>query len=65
MTIVAILKRRRQSRGLSQVDVAFMIGTQQSQISEYERGTIQPTLAVLIRWAHCLDLDLALIERMS
>jgi transcriptional regulator with XRE-family HTH domain len=65
MNIVQILVRRRKSYGLRQVDVAVAIGTGQSQISEYERGVQQPTLGVLVRWAQFLDLDLALIERMS
>lgn len=46
---------RRKARGLSQEELAFLIGTNQRQISRYERGENDPTGDVLVRIADTLS----------
>lgn len=60
LEIREILRNRRISMGLTQVDVADMMGTGQSVISEYENGVVQPTLPILIKWANVLNFRVTL-----
>jgi transcriptional regulator with XRE-family HTH domain len=60
LEIREILRNRRISMGLTQVDVAGMMQTCQSVISEYENGVVQPTLPILIKWANVLNFNVTL-----
>jgi transcriptional regulator with XRE-family HTH domain len=60
LEIREILRNRRISMGLTQVDVADMMGTSQSVISEYENGVVQPTLPIFIKWANVLNFRVTL-----
>lgn len=54
------LTRRREHLGLTQAQIARAIGTQQSAVSEMERGiTGPPNLDTLSRWARALELQLS------
>jgi len=46
------LKEMRKLRGLSQEQVAGMVGISHDSISSYERGFRDPPLDVLIKFAH-------------
>jgi transcriptional regulator with XRE-family HTH domain len=53
-------KDRRLSRRLSQTELAKMIGTSQSAISDFELGTTQPTIGLMTRVAEALDFEIVL-----
>ncbi len=51
-----IMKRKREERGLTQVDLAQRIGTTQQNINSYETGYKIPPLRVVVAAAdvfHC------------
>jgi len=50
---------RRQQRGLSQRELAELVGTTQSAIARLERGGRPPRIDTLLRIADALDCDLA------
>ena len=52
-----ILKRLRQEKGLSQQELADLIGVHVRQISKYEMGTSLPTLERIRRMAEALDVS--------
>jgi ribosome-binding protein aMBF1 (putative translation factor) len=50
---------RRQARGLSQRELAELVGTTQSAIARLERGGRPPRIDTLLRIAEALDCDLS------
>ena len=48
----------RKEKGLSQEDLATLIGTKGPAIGRYERGTANPTIEVAIRLADALEVSL-------
>jgi transcriptional regulator with XRE-family HTH domain len=50
--------RRRQDRGLSQRELAELVGTTQSAIARLERGGRPPRIDTLLRIADALECDL-------
>ncbi len=48
----------RKKRGLSQEDLAALVGTKGPAIGRYERGKANPTIEVAIRLADALDISL-------
>lgn len=55
MTNKRRIKERRKQLGMSQEELADLVGTNQSQISMYENDRNDPTGEVLIAMAHALD----------
>jgi transcriptional regulator with XRE-family HTH domain len=49
---------RRKERGLSQSDLAALVGTTQSAIARLESGGRPPRIDTLLRIANALDADL-------
>jgi transcriptional regulator with XRE-family HTH domain len=49
---------RRRERGLSQTDLAALVGTTQSAIARLESGGRPPRIDTLLRIANALDSDL-------
>ena len=49
--IAAALSEVRRARGLRQVDVALLMGTTQSCVSDFERAKTNPELAFVARYA--------------
>ena len=49
---------RRQARGLSQRELAELVGTTQSAIARLERGGRPPRIDTLLRIADALECDL-------
>jgi transcriptional regulator with XRE-family HTH domain len=49
---------RRKERGLSQTDLADLVGTTQSAIARLESGGRPPRIDTLLRIANALDADL-------
>jgi transcriptional regulator with XRE-family HTH domain len=49
---------RRKERGLSQTDLAALVGTTQSAIARLESGGRPPRIDTLLRIANALDADL-------
>jgi len=49
---------RRKARGLSQADLAALVGTTQSAIARLEGGGRPPRIDTLLRIANALDADL-------
>ena len=49
---------RRKERGLSQADLAKLVGTTQSAIARLESGGRPPRIDTLLRIANALDADL-------
>ena len=49
---------RRQDRGMSQRELAELVGTTQSAIARLERGGRPPRIDTLLRIADALDCDL-------
>ena len=62
--LVAALARAlgavRRARGLRQVDVALIMGTSQSCVSDFERGKANPQLDFVARYAAAVDADIEL-----
>ena len=56
---------RRKGRGLSQADLAELVGTTQSAIARLESGGRPPRIDTLLRIANALDadLDIELLDR--
>jgi len=50
---------RRRARGLSQAELASLVGTTQSAIARLESGGRPPRIDTLLRIAQALDCDLA------
>ena len=50
---------QRRARGLSQTDLADLVGTTQSAIARLESGGRPPRIDTLLRIAEALDCDLA------
>ena len=48
----------RRARGLRQVDVALLMGTSQSCVSDFERGKANPQLDFVARYAAAVDATL-------
>jgi transcriptional regulator with XRE-family HTH domain len=49
---------RRKERGLSQADLAELVGTTQSAVARLESGGRPPRIDTLLRIANALDADL-------
>jgi len=49
------LARLRKARGLTQKDLASMVGLNQAQIHRYEKGRAEPSMSALKRLAQALD----------
>lgn len=49
------VRERRRQLGMSQEELAALIGSSQRQISKYENGLNDPTGDVLVALAHALD----------
>lgn len=62
-SIAETLKLARQSRQLSQAELAHKVGFRQRQISDLERATIDPRLSTIQNVARALELELMLIPR--
>lgn len=54
------IRALREARGLSQRDLAEMIGTTQSAIARLEGGHVSPSLRTLDRIADALNVELSL-----
>ncbi len=52
------VSERRQARGLSQRELAELVGTTQSAIARLERGGRPPRIDTLLRIADALECDL-------
>ncbi len=52
------LVETRKKRGLSQEELASMIGTQGPAIGRYERGIAKPTIEVATKLSKCLEVSL-------
>ena len=59
------LRERRRELGLTLADVAAAAGISVGHSSSIEKGTTLPSLPVLARFAHALDLTLAEVLRSS
>jgi len=61
--VVEALKGRRLALELSQRDVAARVdGLRQAEISAWETGRMQPTLANIDRWASALGCEIVVVE---
>jgi transcriptional regulator with XRE-family HTH domain len=56
--IAGQVAERRKERGLSQADLATLVGTTQSAIARLESGGRPPRIDTLLRIANALDCDL-------
>jgi transcriptional regulator with XRE-family HTH domain len=56
--IAGQVANRRKERGLSQADLAALVGTTQSAIARLESGGRPPRIDTLLRIANALDADL-------
>lgn len=56
--IAGKVAERRQAMGLSQRELAFLVGTTQSAIARMERGGRPPRIDTLLKIAEALDCDL-------
>lgn len=54
--IVAELRARRIALGLSQAEVARRAGWKRSQLCDYEKARVSPTIDSAGRWARALGL---------
>jgi transcriptional regulator with XRE-family HTH domain len=63
--VVVALAQLRRKRKLTQRDVAEGIGTIQSAVSEWETGTVSPSLASVQRYADLVDADIQLVAKTT
>ncbi len=63
--MVRALIKRRNELGISQAELARIIGTQQPAISRLEKGDNNSTLSTLFKVADALDLEISLKARKS
>lgn len=61
-SLAASFRVRRRARRLSQAEVARRSGTQQRQVSTFERGG-DVTVSTLLKLSQALDLELLLVPR--
>lgn len=61
--IAGALKSLRKNRGAPRREIAFAVGMWEQQYGQYEMGRRVPDLATLLKLAHALGYDLALIPR--
>jgi DNA-binding XRE family transcriptional regulator len=59
--IGAVLRDMRAMLGLTQREMADLLGTRQGRYSEHETGAVVPSIPVLISYFKHLDFDLALV----
>jgi transcriptional regulator with XRE-family HTH domain len=57
-TVAGKVAERRQQKGLSQRELAELVGTTQSAIARLERGGRPPRIDTLLRIADALECDL-------
>ena len=56
-----ILKRLREQRGLTQIDIAQMIGSSKQVISRYEHGVNDPPISTAAKIAKALNVSIAVL----
>lgn len=56
---LACLREARESSGLTQIDLAYLLGMTQSQVSKCERGERRLDLIELRAWCQALGIKLA------
>lgn len=61
--VVEVLKGRRIAMGLSQRQLAVLVGVRQAEISAWEIGRKHPTTRNVSRWAAALGCELIIVER--
>lgn len=59
--LAANLRRLRTEKGLSQEQFAFEVGIHRTYISDLERGRRNPTISVVEKLAHCLNVNLGML----
>ena len=60
------LRAARMQNGLAQEDLAHTAGVERSHVGKIERGEHMPTMAIALKLAHALDMNLAeLVQRME
>ena len=59
------LREARESKGLSQADMATRLGCSQQAVSQAERWQSNPTIGFVRRWAEALGASLDLVLRAS
>ena len=59
--IISQLVEARLEKGISQAELARMIGTQRSNICRLESGTQNPTLDMIVKIASALGKDVSLL----
>lgn len=60
-----IIRARREEQGLEQVELARRLGVTQQTVSKWETGVTVPRAARLAALASLLDLDPALLHRVT
>lgn len=53
------IKKLRESKGMTQAELAAAVGVNQSTINRYETGTYTPRLIVALRLVTALDCKMA------
>lgn len=56
--VATLLRRRRESAGLTQKELANLMGRTQSMVARWEKGETEMTLTTLDRLARALDTEL-------
>jgi transcriptional regulator with XRE-family HTH domain len=56
------IAKHRKATGLSQTELALVIGTQKSEISRWENGWRRPSLEAIARIADALGVDWRILE---
>lgn len=51
----ARVRQLREQMGMTQEELALILGTDQNQMSKYERGKNEPSASVLIRFSEVLN----------
>ncbi len=61
--VIQMIIRRRIKRGITQKELARMVGTKQSAISRFESGDYNPTLSFLGKMADALGAEIKVSVR--
>ncbi len=58
--VIKLIIRKRTQKGITQKELANLIGTKQSAISRFESGDYNPTISFLYKLADALNAELTI-----
>lgn len=63
-TVSTFIRQAREERGLSQGELAKLIGTTRQSVNQYEKGHFLPQLPIMLRLAKKLGIELDQLKQV-